>query len=508
MTSNSTTPHAIVIGAGPGGLTSAMILAKRGFKVTVFEAQKTVGGRNAEIRLGPYVFDTGPTFLMLKDVLDEVFEEAGSSTDTMLDIRRLDPMYHLKFSDKTLAVSSDPEKMKAEIARLFPGRENRYDAFLKREKQRFERLYPCLQKSYDHWQTLFHPDLIKAIPHLALNETLFSVMRKRFGDEQLALTFTFQSKYLGMSPWDCPGLFAMIPYIEHGMGIYHAMGGLSAISHAMADTVRKHGGEVHLDSPVRRVRVENRVATGVELESGDVIDADAVVINADFGYAASHLFEPDPLRTYTPKKLESMKFSCSTFMIYAGADRAYDMPFHTICFANDYRRNVDSIFSGEPLGDDLSFYVRNASVLDPSLAPTGHSAVYILVPVSNMKIGRTDWAKDGSAFRDRVLDAVAARTDMKDLREHIVSEKIVTPADWEKDYRVHHGATFNLAHNFGQMLNRRPHNRFQEFDRCYLVGGGTHPGSGLPTIYESGRIVANLLSRVHKIPFVSKNLSV
>ncbi len=508
MTVSDSTPHAVVVGAGPGGLTCAMILANRGFKVTVFEARDTVGGRNAEIRLGPYRFDTGPTFLMLKDILDEVFEEAGVHIGDALDCRPLDPMYRLAFGDKSLSVSSDHVAMKAEIARVFPGREHLYDGFIEREKQRFKRLYPCLQKSYDRWTTLLHPDLIRAIPHLALNQTLYSVMRKRFGDEQLALSFTFQSKYLGMSPWKCPGIFAMIPYIEHAMGIWHTMGGLSAISHAMAETVRKHGGEVRLNAPVRRVRVRNRAAQGVELDSGEFVEADAVIVNADFGHAMTNLFEPGELRRYTQAKLASMKFSCSTFMIYAGASKAYDMPFHTICFARDYRRNVDSVFSGAPLGDDLSFYVRNASVLDPGLAPPGHSAVYILVPVSNLAVGRTDWEQETPAFRERVLRAVAERTAMTDLADAIVEEKVVTPLDWERQYRVHRGATFNLAHNFGQMLHRRPHNKFEEFDRCYLVGGGTHPGSGLPTIYESGRIVANLLSRANGIPFVSKNLSV
>jgi phytoene desaturase len=502
------TKHAAVVGAGPGGLTCAMLLAKRGFKVSVFEAQDAVGGRNAPLRLGPYTFDTGPTFLMLKDILDEVFEEAGRPAHTVLDFRRLDPMYELNFGDRALSVSSDPARMKAEIARVFPGRENSYDGFLRREKARFRRLYPCLQKSYDRLRTLLHPDLFRALPHLALNDTLYSVMRRRFGDEQLALSFTFQSKYLGMSPWDCPGLFAMIPYIEHAMGVYHVMGGLSVISQAMADTVRANGGEIHRNTPVRRVRVENRAACGVELEDGQIVEADAVVINADFGYAAAHLFEPGLLRKYTPRKLDAMKYSCSTFMIYAGLDRQYDMPFHTICFADDYRTNVEAVFRGDPLGDNLSFYVRNASVLDPSLAPEGHAAIYILVPVANNTTGATDWEKEAPAFRDRVLRAVARRTPLKDVAAHVVREKVVTPLDWEREYRVHRGATFNLAHNLGQMLHRRPHNRFEEFDDCYLVGGGTHPGSGLPTIYESGRIAANLMSRKFKVPFVSRNLCV
>jgi len=501
-----TPKHIVIVGAGPGGLTTAMILAHRGFKVTLFEAQPVVGGRNAAIKSGPYVFDIGPTFLMLKDVLDEVFLEAGATTGSLLDMRRLDPMYRLHFADKSIDTSMDRKRMKAEIARVFPGRENHYDEFMSREKVRFKKLYPCLQKSYHNFSSLFSGSLIKALPHLALGRSLFSEVIKIFGDEDLALSFTFQSKYLGMSPWECPGMFAMIPYIEHAYGIYHPIGGLSRISECMAAVARRNGAVIHLSTPVEEIVVNNGVAAGVRLASGDVVEADEVVINADFGYAASRLFAPGTLRKYTPRKMHSLKLSCSTFMMYLGLDRSYDTPHHEIVFARDYRTNIERIFNGKELSGDLSFYVRNASVTDPTIAPAGHSALYILVPVPNLR-GTINWEQRRAAYREMTLDAIETRTGMK-LRNHIVTEQLVTPSDWNQNYRVYEGATFNLAHNLSQMVYLRPRNKFEDVDHCYLVGGGTHPGSGLPTIYESGRISANLISRRHGIPYVSGNLEV
>lgn len=499
--------HIVVVGAGPGGLTGAMILARRGFRVTVVEAQKTVGGRNAALRLGPYTFDTGPTFLMLKSILDEVFEEAGTAADDVLDFRALDPLYRLQFHDKRLEPSGDPERMKAEIARVFPGKEGRYDRFRDREKKRFARLFPCLQKSYHRLSTLAHPDFIRALPHLALTKSLYDVMYDCFGDPELALSHTFQSKYLGMSPWECPGVFAMIAHIEHAYGIYHTTGGLSRISDAMADVARRQGAAIHLDTRVQRVWVENGAARGVELESGDRIEADEVLINADFGYAATRLFAPGQLRKYTPERLNAMKLSCSTYMLYLGLDTVMDLPHHTVFFARDYRKNVDAIFGGQALSADISFYVRNASRTDPTLAPAGHSAVYVLVPVGNLR-GMVNWAREGAAFRETVLGALETRAGQPAIRRHIRAEKVLTPLDWQDEYRVYEGATFNLAHNIGQMLYFRPRNCFEEVDHVYLAGGGTHPGSGLPTIYESGRIAANLISRRHGVPFVSRNLEV
>ena len=507
MTEQADRKHIVVIGAGPGGLTGAMILARRGFRVTVFEARKTVGGRNAALRIGPYTFDTGPTFLMLKAILDEVFAEAGATAGEIPAYHRLDPLYRLQFADKRFEPSGDPERMKAEIARVFPGRESRYDRFREQEKKRFAHLYPCLQKSYHRLSTLVHPDMIRALPHLALGKSLYDVMHDCFGDPELALAHTFQSKYLGMSPWECPGVFAMIAHIEHSYGIYHVTGGLNRISDAMAEVARRHGAEIHLDTPVRRVQVRNGAACGVELESGDRIEADEVLINADFGHAATHLFEPGQLRKYTPRRLEEMKLSCSTYMLYLGLDTVLDLPHHTIVFARDYRRNVDAIFSGEPLPEDLSFYVHNPSRIDPTLAPPGHSAVYVLVPTGNLR-GRMDWSRDGAAFRETVFRSLETRAGLADLRRHIITEQVLTPLDWQDTYRVYGGATFNLAHSLGQMLYFRPRNQFEEFDHIYLAGGGTHPGSGLPTIYESGRIAANLISRRYGVPFESGNLHV
>lgn len=496
--------HVAVIGAGPGGLTAAMILAKRGFRVSVFEARDQVGGRNGAFKLGPYTFDIGPTFLMLKPILDEVFEEAGACGDELMEMRKLEPMYRLQFADRYLEPTNGEGPMTAEIARVFPGREAAYAGFFAREKARFDALYPCLQKPYHTWRSFLSPHLIKAVPHLALGKSLYDVMIKNFREEKLALSFTFQAKYLGMSPWECPGLFAIIPYIEHAFGIYHPIGGLSRISDAMADTARKNGATIHLRSPVKEIIVRNGAACGVELESGERFEADEVIVNADFAYAASTLFAPGVLKKYSPANLKKKKFSCSTFMLYLGLDTQYSLPHHTIFFAEDYRKNVDDIFHLREPGSDLSVYVRNASLTDPTLAPEGHSAVYVLVPMPNLRSG-TDWESRKTAFRDTVLDLMETRGGMTGLRGHIVAEKIMTPADWRDDLNVYEGATFNLAHSWDQMIHLRPRNKFEEVDNCYLTGGGTHPGSGLPTIYESGRIAANLISRKYGVEFTSAN---
>ena len=496
----------LVIGAGPGGLTAAMLLAARGFKVTLLEKSDRVGGRNAAITRNGYKFDTGPTFLMMKFILDEVFAEAGRQSADYLKFVKLEPMYRLQFDDLAFEPTTDHAAMLKQLEEKFPGNAAGYWRFLKTEQERFRKMYPCLQKDYSSLSSYLSTDLLKAAPHLSFGRSVMDVLAGYFKPDRLKLCFTFQAKYLGMSAWDCPGLFAILPFVEHAYGVYHTQGGLSEISGAMARVCREYGVDLRLNSPVKQFLLQGRDVRGVELESGEKILGDETVLNADFGYAMNHLVPPGVLKRYSPPKIAAREFSCSTFMLHLGVDKIYDLPHHTIFFAKDYRRNIEDVFQRKVLSEECSFYVRNASVTDPLLAPPGHSSLYVLVPVPN-RTAAIDWSKEKNSFRDRLLTALETRGGLTNLRAHIREEIVFSPDTWQGQ-NIHLGATFNLSHKLSQMLYFRPRNKFEELGHCYLVGGGTHPGSGLPTIYESGRIVANLISRAHHVPFVSKNTQV
>ncbi len=490
----------VIVGSGPGGLASAMLLASKGFKVKVFEKMPVIGGRTSEISLKGYRFDVGPTFLMMKYLLDELFMITGRKISDYLDCHRLDPMYRLQFSDKSLTVSDDREKMKKNIESVFPGESEGLDRFFKRESIRFERLYPCLQKEYGKVKAFASMDLVRAVPHVSVTRSLYEVMSDYFESEELRLAFTFQSKYLGMSPWSCPGLFAMIPYTEHAHGVYHVMGGLSQITKAFAKIAKEEGAEILCSSPVKEVKVISGRATGVVLEDGSFEAADEVVVNADFGYAVNNLFPKSELKKWTPSRLDKLDYSCSTYMLYLGLDKKYECEHHTIFFAKNYRKNLEDIENKIFPENDFSVYVRNASILDGSLAPEGHSALYILVPMPNNQ-SKINWEREAPAFRERVLEFLEANTPYKNIKEHIKVEEMIHPGNWEHQRDVYKGATFNMGHSIEQMLYFRPHNKFEEFENCYLVGGGTHPGSGLPTIFESARISSALISKKYDVEF-------
>ena len=493
--------HVVIVGAGPGGLTSAMILAHRGFKVTVFEQKPEVGGRNAELKIDGYTFDTGPTFLMMNFVLDEMFKEAGRNIGDYLKFSKLEPMYRLKFNDCEVFPTDDHAKMREQIAKLFPGNEKGYDRFLVRENKRYEALFPCLQKHYSTIWTMLSMPLIRAIPHLSITKSLYQRLGTYFNKEKLRLSFTFQSKYIGMAPWECPGLFTMVPYVEHRYGIFHVIGGLNKISQAMAKVADDNGAEIRTNTPVQSLIIKGGKAKGVKLADGTEVPADEVIINADFAHAMSTLVPEGVLKKYSKAKLNKKEYSCSTFMLYLGVKRKYDMPHHNIIFADDYHTNINRIFHEKTLVDDMSFYIQNACATDSTLAPSGKSTIYVLVPVPNRQ-GNIDWEKEKASFREKVLKKLEERTVMKDIRQQIEVEKIITPADWENDYSIFKGATFNLSHKLSQVLYLRPRNKFEEIQNVYLTGGGTHPGSGLPTIYESARISSNLISKKYGVPFI------
>jgi phytoene desaturase len=409
-------------------------------------------------------------------------------------------MYSLLFSDRTVRVFSDRDKMRSELQQNFPEGSAGYDFYLKREGARFKTLYPCIKRDYSSLKAFFSLDLLKALPNLALNHSVFSNLGHYFKEEKMRLVFSFQSKYLGMSPWDCPALFTMLSYLEHEYGIYHVKGGLNKIAAAMAKVIIEQGGTIYTNTPVESLLIDNKVVKGVHLQEGKEVIADEVIVNADFAYAMSNLVKPTELKQYTPEKLKKMDYSCSTFMLYLGLDTRYDLPHHSIVFAEDYTTNIENIFHKKILSQDFSFYVQNACVNDETLAPAGKSALYVLVPMPNND-SSVDWETMCADMREQVLTALQQRLGLTDIRQHIECEKIITPQDWQTQEHVFKGATFSLSHKFSQLLYWRPHNKFQELDQCYLVGGGTHPGSGLPTIYESAHISAKLICQKHGIKF-------
>ena len=493
MTRKSGTRRRVsIVGAGPGGLANAMLMARAGADVTVFERAPRVGGRCAAIEADGFRFDTGPTFFLYPRVLEEVFRSVGRDLWADVPMTRLDPQYRLEFgAGGRIDATPDVERMKAEIARISPRDAGQFEQFLIENRSKLERFRPILESPFSSVLDLMRPSVLKALPWLRPWQSVAGDLGRRFSDPRMITALSFQSKYLGMSPFQCPSLFTILAFLEYEYGVFHPTGGCAAVSERMADVAADLGVKIRLSEPVEALHFDGRKAVGLRTRTGDHT-FDSLVINADFAQTMRNLV-PDRLRrTWNDRKLARSKYSCSTFMLYLGIEGRYDhLPHHTIYIARDYERNLDEIDRLKVLPEDPSFYVQNAGVTDDSLAPRGMSTLYVLVPVAHQS-PTIDWPSQKAAFRKRVLRQLA-KVGLDDIEGRIRFEKMLTPDDWENSYQVYRGATFNLAHNLGQMLLGRPGNRYQDLEQVYLVGGGTHPGSGLPVIYESARISARLM---------------
>ena len=495
----------VVVGAGPGGLAAAMLLAADGYNVEVYEKQAVVGGRSGQLELGEYKFDRGATFLMMPHFLKELFTSAGRSLEDYITLKELDPLYSLHFEDTVFTPSTNQERTAAQIDKLFPGNAKGYLRFMKDEDEKFNRVMPLLQRPFQSARDYIKKDVLRALPKLHATDTVYNRLSKYFDDERLRYAFTFQAKYLGMSPWECPGTFTILSYLEHKYGLYHPIGGINQLFKAMATIISEHGGTVHTSCGVQRVLVKNGHAAGLLLENGEKVEADYVVIGADFGSAMTQLFEPGVLKRYAPKKIENKRYSCSTAMMYLGVDGEVDLAHHSVHFAKDYRLNVDEITRLGTLSADASIYIHNPSVIDPTLAPPGKSSLYMLMPVPNLQ-SDIDWDQAGPSVQEEMLERLQRTPGLDNLTQRIEESLFFSPADWRNKLNVYNGATFNLAHNLGQMMYLRPHNTFQEVQGIWLVGGGTHPGSGLPTIFESAKISARLIAE-HDLASRSRSIA-
>ncbi|MBL9147693.1 MAG: phytoene desaturase [Phycisphaerae bacterium] len=500
-------PTVAVIGAGPGGLSTALMLAHAGFAVTIFEARDRIGGRTRRIDLpsdvGTFALDCGPTFFMMPYVLEEILASTGRRLRDYCDLTRLDPMYRLVIgrtgsqAPLTIDATQDLERMAAQLSAIEPPDGPAFQRFIRDNRAKLRLMEPILRRPIRGWRDLLTLDGLKVAPALKPWQSLYQHLAGYFRNEHVRLALSFQSKYLGMSPFECPSLFSILPFIEYEYGIWHPQGGCNALMDALACAVCEEGATIRVSSPVERIAFEGRRASGVVVH-GETHRFDHVVVNADAGWALTNLV-PESLRgRWTDRTIASKRYSCSTFMLYLGVAGEVDLPHHTIYTSKDYRGNLANIATHGRLSADASTYVCNASRTDASLAPEGHSSLYVLVPTPNAQAD-IDWTTETPRLREDAYRQLETVFGIEDIRGRVVAERCVTPADWRGE-NIMFGATFNLAHSLPQMLHRRPQHRFEGLDGLWFVGGGTHPGSGLPVIFLSAEITTDLLCKEEGIP--------
>jgi phytoene desaturase len=490
---NTTRDRVAVIGAGVGGLAAAVRLAHAGFAVEVFERGAEPGGRCGRLRLGDFTFDTGPTLLLMPEVLEETFAAAGRPLADYLTLDRCDPNYRIHFRDgSTLTFTPDLERMARELERVEPGSFARYLAFLARGHVQYRTsLERFVGRNFEHLGQFLTPASLRGIFAVRAHRRMYPEVARYFRDDRLRAALTFQTMYLGISPFRSPAVYGLLPYTELAGGIWYPRGGLHAVPLALARLADELGVRVHYGAPVAKVAIAHGRARGLELADGRFVAAEAVLCNADLPWAYRNLIDP---RHATLRRADRLRYTSSAFMMYLGTRKRYPaLLHHNVLFGGDYRGAFDDIFERLRVPADPSFYVNVSARTDPACAPSGSDNIYVLVPVPHRRPG-LDWAVEGPRLREHVL-ARLADIGCPDVARHVEVERHFTPDDWEHELNLERGAAFGLSHDFFQVGPFRPPNQDPSIRNLFFVGASTQPGTGLPMVMLSARLVTERIVR-------------
>ncbi len=481
-------PHAIVIGSGFGGLAAAIRLGARGYRVTVLEKLDAPGGRACVYRQDGFTFDAGPTIVTAPFLFEELWAMCGRRFADDIDLRPVSPFYRIRFHDgETFDYSGDSEAMEREIMRLAPGDLDGYRAFMKLSEATYRTGFERL----GHVPFGSIGDMVRILPDLLRLQCFRSVhgeVARHVRSEKLRQILSFHPLLIGGNPFSATSIYCLIAFLEREYGVHFVMGGTGTLVAGMVRLIKGQGGTLLCNAAVRQIVVDNGTAIGVELADGTFLPSDIVISNADSATTYRDLIDPRYRKRWTDRKIERARYSMSLFVWYFGTRSTYpDVQHHTIMLGPRYRELLSDIFDRKTLADDFSLYLHRPTATDPSLAPDGCDAFYVLSPVPHLDAG-IDWSEASETYRARIARYLG-ETILPGLQSEIVTSRLLTPQDFQDRLSSFRGAAFGLEPVLTQSAWFRPHNKSEDIDHLFLVGAGTHPGAGLPGGLSSARLL-------------------
>jgi len=520
---------ALVIGSGIGGISCAIRLQSLGFDTTILEKLDAPGGRAYVHRAEGFTFDMGPTVLTVPHFMEELFSlerdkamlgapdfpadildesnrvtegvSGGPHTQRYVDIRPILPFYRIYFDDGTwFDYDCDPENTRAQIAKLAPEDVDGYDRFHAAAKAIFDRGF--LELGYTYFGDIstmlkVTPDLIK----LDAVRSLFSFVKKYFKSDKMRQVFSFETLLIGGNPQKVPAIYAMIHFVEKTWGVHFAMGGTGQLVAGLVDKFEEMGGCIEYSAEVTKINVERITgkpcATGITRGDGAVLDADVVVSNSDYANTYLKLVDAKYRKINRDSLVKVRKQSMSLVVIYFGFradDNDPDLQHHNIILGPRYEELLTDIFDRKILADDFSQYLHIPTLTDPSLAPPGHHAAYTLVPVPN-SLSELNWPELCEPYTQKILTFLDERGYIPGLLKRLVYQRTITPDYFEGTLNAYLGNGFGVEPVLIQSAFFRPHNRSEDVRNLYLVGQGTQPGGGTPSVMMSAKMTARVIAR-------------
>ena len=490
---NGARPKAAVIGAGFGGIALAIRLQAGGYDVTLLEKRDKPGGRAYVYEDEGFTFDAGPTVITDPSALEELFETAGRKLSDYVELLPVSPFYRLEWeSGYSFDYVNDQAELDRQIAAKSPADVEGYRRFLDYSKAVFDEGYLKLGAV----PFLHFSDMVRVAPQLARLQawrSVYSIVSRFIRDEELRQAFSFHSLLVGGNPFATSSIYALIHALERRWGVWFPRGGTGALIRGMVRLFEDLGGTVRLNAEVAGIELGEGRAKAVATKDGWRGEFDAVASNADVVHTYRALLGGSEHGRSFARKLAAKRSSMSLFVIYFGLRRHRpELQHHTVLFGPRYRGLIDDIFNRETLADDFSLYLHSPCATDPSLAPPGAGAFYVLAPVPHLGTAPIDWERMAPIYRDRILDYLEARC-IPGLREDLVTVRTFTPYDFRDELNAHLGSAFSLEPILTQSAWFRPHNRDDVIPNLYIVGAGTHPGAGVPGVVGSAKATAGLM---------------
>lgn len=483
---NKTLEKVIIIGSGFSGLSAACYLAKEGYDVTIYEKNTSIGGRARQLKTEGFTFDIGPTFYWMPDVFEKFFGDFGTLPSRYYGLTRLDPGYEVYFDKKkSVKLSSDFEKIAATFDKIEPGSSNFLRKFVRDAGYNYNvAMNKVVYKPGKSPFELVMPATIKRLPQFF--SSLSHTVRENIQNPMLQQILEFPVLFLGAKPSDIPSFYCFMNYADMKLGTWHIQGGMFELVKGMQQLAESLGVKIEIDAPVERITIEGNKIKGVIINN-QIHKADLVISGADYHHTESLIEEE--YRNYSEKYWNSRVLAPSALLYYIGFNKKLDhVSHHTLFFDTAFDEHADKIYNDPDWPEKPLFYASFPTKTDSELAPEGHEAGIILIPVA---AGLKDSEKMRAYYFQQIIERMERLTDQS-LKDNVLFYKSYGLNDFVTDYNAYKGNAYGLSNILLQTAFLKPKVQNKKVKNLFYTGQLTVPGPGVPTTIISGKVVANM----------------